>query len=134
MLLENQAEFFAGACDAYIEKVAGLAKSGGVFFVAFAGKIARVHPIHHDGVEFSSLRAVQRAQAHSTGSLDMAGQMGKRNIEVVGRVGVGDHLGADIPLLLGVSCDQTPRRNQLAVKALQPVVRAIARTVDSASN
>ena len=61
MLLKDQAEFFAGTRDADIKQAAGLAKSGGTFLVAFTGKIARIHAIHHDGVKLSSLRAVQRA-------------------------------------------------------------------------
>jgi hypothetical protein len=126
MLLKNQAEFFAGARDADVKEAASLAKSGGTFLVAFAGKITRVHPIHHDGVELSSLHAVKRAQAHSTCPLDKAGQMRKRNIKVVGRVGIGNHPGADVPFLLRVSRDHPPRRDQLAVEALQPNVCAIA--------
>lgn len=100
MILKDQAEFFTGTRDADIKQTAGLAKSCCTLLVVCTGKIARIHAIHHDGVKLSSLRAVQRAQARATCPLDRAGQMGKRNIEVCGWVGIGNHLCADMPLLL----------------------------------
>jgi hypothetical protein len=119
VLVNDQAELFAWTRDAEVEKTAGLAKSGRIFLVALTGKIARIRAVHQNGIELPSLRAVQRAQADAAGPRNTVGKLGKLDLGSDGRVGVGDHLGEDLPLLLPVSRGRPPWRDRPMRKQLR---------------
>jgi hypothetical protein len=62
MLLIDEAELLSRPCNADVERAACIAESGRALSVAIAWEIAVVDAIHHNGVEFSSFSAVQRAE------------------------------------------------------------------------
>ena len=79
VLLKDEREFPPWSRDANIKKTTRFTERNGTLAITLTRKVACVHAIHDDGVELPLLRAMQCAQVHATGSLDTAGQMGKRD-------------------------------------------------------